>query len=209
VFQALDFVPRKHFLGAVIESVNGLEEACKKQLSDLVENAHIRILSHEYYLCPSRKAYQDKVAVQPDVLIETLNTLVLVEAKRIRPSSFQREQLARELVVLAQQCGEKTPILLLVLGEAPPVKVERVGRVGVSEAVRARLRGVFDRTENVIQSWERIDAMVDGAIGWVTWRGIAETIKAQLTTFHVGCPSTEAATRRVADTLTNAVARHS
>ena len=111
-FAPLDYLPRTRFLGQVIRSAHGADEA-RRRVAEEIERAEMSLLPGDVFLG------QTRVHVQPDATILTPFTYVLVEAKRIRSSSFQVDQLAREFVAVLQEAEDRTPLLLLVLG-APP-----------------------------------------------------------------------------------------
>jgi len=124
VLQALDFLPRAAFLGGVLEQAHGADEA-RKTLAEEIEQAEVTVLPGDTALNPAGHGKRAKVVVQPDATITSPSVYALVEAKRIRRSSFQPEQPAREFVaatVEAQASGRR-PLLLLILGTPPPVTV--------------------------------------------------------------------------------------
>lgn len=125
-FTGLDFLPRRRFLGGVLEAAIGADEARANVVTE-IEEAELELLPPEIKLAPSAASYQQQLVVQPDGLLTSPHCLVLLEAKRIRSSSFQPEQLAREYVALRLRAGDRTPLLLLVLGTAPPVSVKGSG----------------------------------------------------------------------------------
>lgn len=87
---------------------------------DEVEEATLSLLPGDVPIANST------IRVQPDVLVTSSSTYTFVEAKRIRPSSFQTDQLARELILTVQQAGERVPLLLVTLGSPPPVRVNKI-----------------------------------------------------------------------------------
>ena len=95
--QALDFLPRASFLGAVLGAAHGADLARAKLISE-IEEATFTLLPGNRALIPSGDRHQTQMPVQPDGIMESLNTYTILEAKRIRSSSFQPEQLAREYV---------------------------------------------------------------------------------------------------------------
>lgn len=118
VFYPLDFLPRAAFLGQIVASAHGADAARRSLIAE-VEDAMVSVLPGDITLAGST------IRVQPDVLLTSASTYTLVEAKRIRPSSFQTDQLARELIATVQQAGEGVPLLLVILGSPPPVRVSR------------------------------------------------------------------------------------
>jgi hypothetical protein len=96
VLQALDFLPRAAFLGSVVEALHDGAATARQMLKDEAEKAEFLVLPGEMYL---QAEDIPKVEIQPDAIITTPNVYCLVEAKRIRSSSFQPRQLAREFVM--------------------------------------------------------------------------------------------------------------
>ena len=93
--------------------------------SDAGTAEHVTVLPGDTALNPAGHGKRAKVVVQPDATITSPSVYALVEAKRIRRSSFQPEQPAREFVaatVEAQASGRR-PLLLLILRTPPPVTV--------------------------------------------------------------------------------------
>jgi len=119
--QALDFLPRKAFLGAVLDIAHGADTARTKLISE-IEEAKVTLLPGNQSLIPSGGQHQTQMSVQPDGIIKSANTYTILEAKRICRSSFQPEQLSREYVLALRDAGPRTPILLLILGTFPPVR---------------------------------------------------------------------------------------
>jgi hypothetical protein len=210
VMQALDFLPRTAFLGSVLEQAHGAGEA-RKTLVREVEHAEVTVLPGDIELNPAGHDKRTKVIVQPDATIISSSVFALVEAKRIRRSSFQPEQLAREYVAVtveAQASGHR-PLLLLVLGAPPPVVVAGWPRpVPVTDAVQRHLASVVSRTTRSPGA-DKLAADVDDVIAWTTWREIDSALTARTETLHVPDPSVAASVRRLAASATDAIARHS
>lgn len=116
VLWPLSCLPREAFLAAVLRQAHGAEGARVKAAEEL-EVAEVTLLPDQMELGPGR------LIVQPDATIVSPATYTLIEAKRIRRSSFQVGQLAREFVALMATAGDRSPLLLLFLGSPPPVQV--------------------------------------------------------------------------------------
>ena len=117
VFAALDYLPRTAFLGEVLRAAHGADHA-RRSVAATIELAELRVLPGDVRGA-SANGEPTTWTVQPDVRLDTPTTLCLIEAKRIRSSSFQKHQIARTLHALLGEAGDRTPLLLLVLGEAP------------------------------------------------------------------------------------------
>jgi hypothetical protein len=100
-------LPRETFLGGVLRQAHGAKAACARAAAE-VEKTEVTQLPDEIELGPGR------LVVQPDATVVGPATCTLIEAKRIRRSSFQVDQLAREIVVLLASAGERSPLMLLL-----------------------------------------------------------------------------------------------
>ena len=161
VFYPLDFLPRAAFLGEIIAGAHGADAARRRVIAE-VEEAAVSILPGDVPLANST------IQVQPDALLTSASTYTLVEAKRIRPSSFQTDQLARELIATVQEAGERVPPLLVILGSPPPVRVLKIpGRVSLEDAISQRLRKV-DAWQGATLSPEDLSSRVPEALAWTT-----------------------------------------
>jgi len=108
---------------------------------------------------------------------------VLVEAKRIRRSSFGPQQLAREYVALMRATCERTPVFLVLLGSAPPVAVQGCGRLDPKKAVLKDLRAVLASTEDHDLTYEELADRFSDVFCWISWQEISDLVTSQLATF--------------------------
>ena len=197
----LDYLPRTRFLGEVIRSSHGADEA-RRRVAEEIEQAEISLLPGDVFLGDTG------VHVQPDATILTPTTYVLLEAKRIRPSSFQENQLAREFVAALQEARDRTPLLLLVLGAPPPIKVRGfVERIDIPTAISTRLTNVAAR-ENLGLTDRELVELIPACTTWITWSEIREVVvggrdQLQLTT---ECAAT---LRRLCNATVTAIDWHS
>lgn len=205
VLVGLDFLPRTHFLGGVIQAAHGAEEA-RKRLAAEVEDLQMHFLPGDFRLGPEgRKA---KLVVQPDAVFETPSTYTLVEAKRIRYGSFQPEQLAREYVMLMSKANSAAPILLL-LGVTPPVRVKRNGQLEISEAVGKFLGPVLERVgDPALPSEAELMARLPEVFCWISWPELDQCVREAARNYLAGHPSGAASVQRIAAFIQNAVAWH-
>jgi hypothetical protein len=116
----LSFLPRTHFLAELLLAAHGAKDALRG-IAAQIEDCELSVLPQELKLQPA------EIVVQPDALLETVGGYVLVEAKRIKKASFQREQLAREYLAVLREAKARDPVLLLILGSPPPVTVKKQG----------------------------------------------------------------------------------
>lgn len=205
--EGLDFLPRKAFLGAVLAAAHGADRARAQLVSEL-EEARFTLLPGSQYLIPSGDRHQTKLPVQPDGIIESPNTFTILEAKRIRSSSFQPEQLTREYVLTLRDAGQRTPILLLVLGSEPPVKVSKHGKLAISDAISIYLEAVLAKAENHSLTAAHTLTRVGEVVCWITWKEISQVVEAQRAASTSSDPSIQASIDRLATSVTRAITWH-
>lgn len=201
VLTALDFLPRTEFLGAVLRAAQGADGA-RKNLIDEVEQLNVIVLPDELSLSGS-------VGVQPDACLTSPGCYVLIEAKRIRRSSFQPEQLAREFVAVVQEARGRSPLLLLLLGEVPPVPVDRHGRLEIEQAIALHLDAVLDRVGASDLDRDALLERVPDTCAWITWHELAKTVADSEATFSSDNRSVAGTVKRLADSVAHAIERHS
>lgn len=145
VFQALDFLPRRPFLERVITSVHGGASDTLELLQREIEEATFRLLPDALFL---GRGQLSPIKVQPDGIIESDSVYCLLEVKRLKAGSFQREQIAREVLATVKeaQSRRRSPLLLLILPEDPPVLVRGMGRVSIRDAIGECLESLVQKT---------------------------------------------------------------
>jgi len=134
VFQALDFLPRSAFLGSILRAAVG-DRAVLGAVAEAVEELRFRFLPGNFYLGYGGARDRKPLWVQPDGVFESDHVFCLVEAKRIRSSSFQAEQLAREYITTIREAKDRRALMLLVLADDPPVAVSRHGKLAIRDAI--------------------------------------------------------------------------
>ncbi len=200
VFNALDFLPRTAYLGAVLLAAHGADQA-RAAVAASIEDADVEVLPGD--IAPQVAGGSPATwTVQPDVTIATGTTLCLVEAKRIRAASFQPAQLARTLMGLRHSAGGRTPLLLLVLGTAPPVPVARLGRLSIEQAVEVGLNQLDPADANAVRE------LAATSVAWITWDEIAAVTREAQHDVGPLPESVRAAVARLAGSLTGAIDWH-
>jgi hypothetical protein len=205
VLMGLDFLPRTHFLAAVVRAAHGADTA-RKRLAAEAEDLQMSFLPGDFsFGSGARKA---TLVVQPDAIFETPSTYTLVEAKRIRYGSFQPEQLAREYVTLMSRAGSATPILLL-LGAAPPVRVKGHGQLEIAEAVGQFLGPVLERAgSETLPSEAELMERIPEVFCWISWPELDQCVRESAAKYTAGHASGDASVQRIAAFIHNAVAWH-
>lgn len=133
----------------------------------------------------------------------------MLEAKRIKASSFQPEQLAREFVLVMREARERQPLLWLVPGSEPPVSVQGHGRLGLKDATELHLESVLARAENHNLEKIKLLEQVDEVVSWTTWQAIAVVVQEQAKSLTTGDPSIRACIGRLTDSVIRSVSWYS
>ena len=202
VLQALHFLPRSAFLVAVVSAFHDGSPATRTAFAAEAEEA-------EFLVLPGGGMYLQaenipKVEVQPDAIITTQSVYCVVEAKRIRSSSFQPRQLAREFLMAHQFAGERRPMLALLLSGPPPVRVQGKGRLSIRDAIVTALPEVFCPGSE-FNTWA---SRIDETVAWLTWTELAEQIRRAQAQFTSGNPSVDAAINRITGSLLKSIEWH-
>lgn len=119
-------------------------------------------------LRPNAPTHQAAIDVQLDAMAETDQSRIFIEAKRIGISSFQEEQLDRTFIIALRESQQRQPRMLLILGEPPPVKVKKLGRVEIADGIRMRLATVYEKSEFTEFTLEEAEQRIPGCVGWIT-----------------------------------------
>lgn len=201
VFMPLDYLPRDPFFGEVFRRGHGADRARAAVVAE-IEDAQFTLLPDEVLVGPKA------VKVQPDGYLATPSTLVLMEAKRIRRSSFQTKQLARELVALHQQSDGRTPLLFLVLGAPPPVRVDTLGRIDPAQAISLTIEEVIEETGVTQVSASELLNGLEDTLAWITWSEIRELVEDQAASIPDLPHGLGGTIRRLAAAVTRAVDWH-
>jgi hypothetical protein len=202
VLQALYFLPRSAFLARVVRAFRGGSPATHTEFQAEAEQA-------DFVVLPGGGMYLHgdnipKVEVQPDAIITTPSVYCLVEAKRIRSSSFQRRQLAREFLMAHQFAAKRRPMLALLLSSPPPVRVQGRGRLSIRDAIATALPEVFSPGSD-LTTWE---SRIEETVVWLTWAELAEQIRLAQASFTSGNPSVDAAIERITSSLLKSIQWH-
>src|SRR5690606_4084447 len=104
--------------------------------------------------------------------------------------------------------GTRTPLLFLLLGSPPLVRVTKHGRKSVAEAISLYLHSVLSRMEG--HSIDPDDALsrIEEVVCWITWNEISQIVESQLEAFDCSDSSLRACIARLARSVTEAIARH-
>lgn len=203
VVQGLDFLPREVFLAGVLGRatcvVGGADgKAAVRNAAQHAEDARIEVLLGDL------SVPELGVKAQPDAVIESPASYVFIEAKRVRGGAFQPEQLAREVLLSAVHGAGRQPVLLLILGEPPPVAVKGHGRATVEGAISHGMDLIEARIGRDVR------AVAAGcAVAYLSWSEILLQIQSAAGTYENSDRSTHFAVQRVASSVVDAVSRHS
>lgn len=209
VFQMLYFLPRTFFLGEIIRSLHIKNNETLERLIETIEESEFNLFPGNYYLINEPISHQQGIPVQPDALLITKSVYSLIEVKRIKRGSFQKEQLAREFYLVTREAKEKTPLLIMVLPSQPPVSVSGEGRVDPIEYIKRTLPKVFSESDSHQHSLEELISMVDNHIAWITWEEIYDIINKQNINYQALNRSEKLSINRLCEAILNAIQRHS
>jgi hypothetical protein len=204
VFQALDFLPRSSFFGRIIRSAGGGAQEALSRLADQIEDATLSLLPGDILL----NDRPSPLNVQPDGIIETDDVYCLVEAKRLRRSAFQPEQLAREYVAVLQESGDRDPLLLLVLPEAPPVPIRGHGRLSISDAITGWLEPVLERADSELPPIDELVSRIESTVAFITWTDVSDGLVAGLSDFASADTAVRGSVSRLVQSAREAIEWH-
>lgn len=205
VLMPLDFLPRKRFLGAVLAAAHGADAARGQVIAD-VDDLVVELLPEQLTIAAPAGTTGSERVVQPDAVLTGASTLTLIEAKAVHGGRFSSEQLAREFVALRQAAGERTSLLLVILGSPPPVTVTGRGRMGIMDAVTCALGAVLAYASHPDVAHDQ--ATIEDSVAWITWSEIRSVVLANATDPQTS-DATAGTVRRLVDSLVNGVDRHS
>lgn len=208
VLAALDMLPRSHFFSGVLRMATWEDRERLSGLCREIEESDVTIFPEAFALRPNADTHQERIEVQPDGRIQTRSHLVVIEAKRIKPSAFQPEQLARNALVLLRDCAERIPTLLLVLGREPPVNVAGHGRQGLDDAVELGLPKAYEKIDGLDLTIEQVRERIPRMLAWVTWQQIGEALQEAVGSYFNADKSSHASIQRIANQAISAVEWH-
>lgn len=206
VLAGLDFLPRAHFLGALLRHASGADSVRVHSAGD-AEAIDISFLPGDLRINGTGET-DDSFRVQPDALFISSDVYAIVEAKRIRSNAFQIEQLAREYVAAISNAGTRKPLVFL-LGAAPPVKVKGSGRLTIEQAVERYLEVVLHRAGDTGYVKADLLARIPDVFCWITWDDVAACIASQAGSFRNPDPSVERSVGRLSGHVLDAITWHS
>jgi hypothetical protein len=197
VFGMLDLLPRPWFLARVIRAAHGADEAREAAAAD-ADVAAVEVLHGDLqptWLSGNPTGWR----IQPDILLDAPSSLTYVEAKAARGGRFSAVQVSRCLQTTLHGAGDRSPLLLLVLGSPPPLPVVGHGRLGLSEALECGLDAVPPVDA------ERLRLAADVTIAWITWQQIASAVEGGLSELPALNPMVRAGIDRTAQRLRTAI----
>ncbi|GHG08894.1 MULTISPECIES: hypothetical protein [Amycolatopsis] len=118
------------------------------------------------------------VLVQPDALLHGQSRRVSLEAKRLRASSFQVEQLTREYPTVTPLAGARIPLLLLILGAPPPARVASHGRITMTDAIDQHSTPSTPGSRAPVGPYPP-PRRLERSAAWITWTEFADVLHVQ------------------------------
>ncbi|MGI8702227.1 MAG: hypothetical protein ACR2JU_13670 [Nocardioidaceae bacterium] len=207
VIQALDFLPRELFLGAVLGAAHGATTARGVAIRE-IEAAEVSILD-ETQLNPRATDRGKQLIVQPDCLIRSAGSYTLVEVKGLRANSFGERQLAKEYATALAEARGRSALILLVLREPPPISVQKQGRLPLEEAVALKLAEVIAGAPDHSFDHRGMIERIPEVFAWITWAELAHIVDGAAADFVTSDPSIAGMVRRLARSIAVSTQVHS
>ena len=107
-----------------------------------------------------------------------------------------------------RDAGLRTPLLFLIFGSAPPVRVAGRGPLEIREAIALDLEATLARTTNHSMTKDEALERIDDVVCWITWSEIAAIVDAQRATLSDLPASVRASIDRLASSVIDAIAWH-
>ena len=103
----------------------------------------------------------------------------------------------------------KVPLLILILGQAPPIKVKGFDqKQPIRAAISENLKPVLDKVDPLRYDLSELTNEIDRTVAWITWDEIRQIVRQQLRVVEADTPSTQAAIERVANSVIEAINFH-
>jgi hypothetical protein len=202
VLGPLSYLPRSTFLAAVFRAAHGADET-RELVAREAEDARITLLPDESTLSPGG------TVVQPDGLLTTPSTHVLIESKGMGKSAFQPEQLSREFVCVLRDAGPAQPLLLLITPNPPPVPVKGHGLLSIEAAISLYLEPVLARTTGLDAPAAKLISRIPDSVAWITWTELREAVATTEIDLSALPAEIAGTVRRLRDDLLTAIDWHS
>ena len=204
VFRILDFLPRKHFLGEIIKSLNMNDEHAKSLLYSNLEDNRFTLLPCNHHLREPFLLHK-KLAVDSNKIVDSLFNYTIVEAKRIKPNAFRKKNLVCKFSTVIKKPLETNPLLLLILGNKPPVLVIGSERKHLKEEIIENLSIIHDLKNSNSLPIDELNKMVNKHLAWTTWEDIMNIVIRQYNTYETNDLLEKRYIRRFCDTLVQTI----
>lgn len=209
VLLGLEFLPRRPFIKYFSDRITSSSSSDRFLSDEELDTFHfLSAPVGRHALRPNAPTHQAAIDVQIDAMAETDYSRIFIEAKRIRSSSFQEEQLARTFIVALREAQQRRPRMLLILGEPPPVKVKNLGRVEITDGIRMCLASVYKKTECIEFTLPEAEQRLEDCVGWITWHSIAEAVESAMREYDNHDKQTYASIQRIASFISESVRWH-
>lgn len=209
VLQLLDFLPRKEFLGELIKRLHSDNSVVIEKLYSEINEATFNLFPGNHYLKSKPTSHQKGISVQPDGILETPSVYGLLELKRIKKSSFQPLQLAKEFYLVTRDAKERIPLLILIISKEPPVAVQSNGRVDIFDYIKKTLPDVYQVADSHHLTENQVKGLVNQHVAWITWPEIRSTVIHLKEKYDGSKSSINASIARICEALITAIDFHS
>jgi hypothetical protein len=209
VLQLLYFLPRREFLGEILNSLHTINKTAVDRLIQEIEQVEMNLFPGNYYLKAKPTSHQRGISVQPDGILQTPSIYGLLELKRIKRGSFQRLQLAKEYYLVTRDAKDKIPLLILIIPHEPPVKVQSNRRVDIVDFIYKTLPEVYETADSHHLSLSQLQANIANHVAWITWPEIRTIVQRLKTQYESNASSLSNSINRICDALIKAIDFHS
>ena len=116
--------------------------------------------------------------------------------------------MAREYITAHREAAGRDPLLFLILGEAPPVRVAKHGRLDVAAAIAKDLGSLVERSGVTLDA-QALENLIPETVSWITWAELSDVVvQALQDSDGIGDPSLRATVNRLAQSVVSAIRRH-
>jgi hypothetical protein len=119
--------------------------------------------------------------------------------------------LAREFLLLIQESKRtnKIPFLILIIDKEPPVKVKRLGKLEIYDAISKKLEIVLSKSGNKKSDTTLYRNRIKDIICWITWEQIKSIVDKQLKIFEFETDSIYNTVKRLCESIIYSIEIHS
>ena len=108
-----------------------------------------------------------------------------------------------------QEAGDRSPLLLVVLPDPPPIAVRSHGRLSLHDAVAHWIEPVAERVLAELPPIAELIDRIDSTVAYVTWSQVAASVESGLRETQIDDSSLAATVGRLSQSVLTAIEWHS